>query len=158
LAAGIPLAALAAGLGSYVYDVVNNPSGDTDTGYFDDVALPEEGGTGEIPGGDFGPGGDMGGEPVGPVGPVVPGGPVYPPGPPKGPGGIPPLSPREVKFYLQSGNLPDRFYSGPVLTRGSGKASGKRSSPRAAIVREVMQKMGMKLGAASKYVKEKGLY
>lgn len=155
LAMGVPLAAMGAYLGAAFNETP------VDSGYYDDYVDPDviDSGTGDGTG-------DGTGNVIDTVTPVEPRprGPVidYVPDVPTElmPSG---LSKKEVKFYLQSGNLPDRFYSGlqQKLARrqglmGSGKSDGR--SNRAEIVRKVMKEKGMKLIEASKYVKEHGLY
>jgi hypothetical protein len=77
------------------------------------------------------------------------------------------MSAREANMYLKTGNVPKRFLVGSVAQNletaareGSGRpmkrADGR--SARAAVVRQVMAQYGMSLPAASKYVKENGLY
>jgi hypothetical protein len=135
------LAALAAGvaLGSLVDYFTNND----DSGYYDETA-----GTGPR----VGPG-------VGPIGPIGPG----------GPGGVDGLTPEEEYSYLKTGNIPYRYLEGSLGTSRRGGRSMKAKEPkapsksdgrsaRAAIVRQVMREQGLSLPAASKYVKENGLY
>jgi hypothetical protein len=62
------------------------------------------------------------------------------------------LKRNELAFYLQTGNLPDRYRQQRV---GAGR---RRANPRAAIVSKVMREQGLSLPAASRYVKEHGLY
>jgi hypothetical protein len=151
LAAGLPLAAVAAFLGISLSALgANSGNNNGDSGYYDDYA----GDSGDV----FAPGGDIGYDPgtgapgTGAPGTGAPG--TGAPGAPTRP--MPKLTKKEIKFYLQSGNLPDRFYSGLAQKRGSGKSDGRTA--RAAVVRKVMQEKGMKLIEASKYVKEHGLY
>jgi len=153
LAAGVPLAALGAYLGDSVAQSAK------DSGYYDDYV--DNTGLG----GDMGVGDNTG---LGDNAPIdLPAAPIESkpisekPAPPKGgphAGPPPKLTKKEIKFYLQSGNLPDRFYSDASqrFITGSGKLDGR--SARAEVVRKVMRDKGMKLIEASKYVKENGLY
>jgi hypothetical protein len=139
LAAGIPLAAL----GAYLGDAVAQSA--ADSGYYDDYVEPEIGTT---PLAD--PRVIVDNFPVEPKIPYVDGVPLAPTE------NMPKMTKKEIKFYLQSGNLPDRFYSDYVPRKGSGRSDGR--SNRAEVVRKVMREKGMKLIEASKYVKEHGLY
>ena len=131
-------------------------------GYYDDFTGDDGGGDVVLDDGNVGPGGTGG-----PGGPIVgPSGPIYGPGGMgdgmgDGMGGMDgapaDLTQREVQFYLQSGNLPDRFYAGPRTRKGAGRGKGRRSE-RAAIVKRVMAEKGMKMTDASRYVKQNGLY
>ena len=144
LAAGIPLAALGAYLGDSLAQSAK------DSGYYDDYAEPETGNAPLEP---------LDVLPTQPRKPTLDGVPRAPTMemPTNAPKKMPKMTKKEVKFYLQSGNLPDRFYSDYVPTkRGSGKPDGR--SNRAEVVRKVMREKGMKLIEASKYVKEHGLY
>jgi len=112
--------------------------------------------------------------------PARPGDPGYP-----GPGGLDTipsdLSPSELAWYLQSGNLPERYAfrqrsrrqgSGVAtisnmiarlrpVKQGRGKIGGAKSdgrAMRARIVRQVMAERGVKLAEASRIVKAEGLY
>ena len=146
LAAGIPLAAL----GAYLGDALAQKA--QESGLYDDYIDVD------------GLGGEMDGlvAPEGPAEPSVTSRPgrkpdvIYDGTPPK----APKLTKKEINFYLQSGNLPDRFYSGlqqkAAIRQGSGKSDGR--SARAEVVRKVMREKGMKLIEASKYVKANGLY
>lgn len=151
LAMGVPLAAMGAYLGAAFNETP------ADSGYYDDYVDPDviDSGTGDGTGNVIDTVTPVEPRPRRPVIDYVPDVPteLMPSG----------LSKKEVKFYLQSGNLPDRFYSGlqQKLARrqglmGSGKSDGR--SNRAEIVRNVMKEKGMKLIEASKYVKEHGLY
>jgi hypothetical protein len=85
--------------------------------------------------------------------------PTYPEEPPLGPGGIP--RGRRGRFAtgegVATGNLADEYFA--AQRRGSGKQQrARRSNPRAAIVSKVMRERGLNLPAASRYVKEHGLY
>jgi hypothetical protein len=143
LAAGIPLALL----GAYLGDALAQTA--IDSGEFDDYMEPEIGTTplaeppvGEPP---------VIIDPERPRNPYVDGVPLAPTM------NMPKMTQKEIKFYLQSGNLPDRFYSDSGNKKlGSGKSDGR--SARAEVVRKVMREKGMKLIEASKYVKEHGLY
>jgi hypothetical protein len=99
LAMGIPLAML----GSYLSDTAG---ADGDAGYYDDFA-----------GDDFGPSGPPSGGPSG--GPMD--------GPMGGPTGTVPsdLSPEELAWYLQSGNLPERYAIRQKFGKKSRKGKGK---------------------------------
>jgi hypothetical protein len=96
-----------------------------------------------------------------------------PMGPSQGPYGPPPgseyeepkMSKSETAAYLKTGNIPRRFLVGSVAqnlamqAREGGKSMRRDGrSARAAVVRKVMADQGMSLPAASKYVKEHGLY
>jgi hypothetical protein len=166
LSMGIPLAML----GSYLADTAG---ADGDAGYYDDYA-----------GDDFGPsGGPSDGGPTdgGPYGPSQPYPEVPIDYPTDGPsGGVPSdLSPAELAWYLQSGNLPERYALRQKTSRRRGKGkltithgeeemegSGRRQaskkhdgrSARAEIVRRVMRERGVKLAEASRIVKAEGLY
>lgn len=161
MAAGLSLAAITAILAQEAAAGSFGSSGNAgeDAGYYDDYVEPDADGDG-IPDSqdpDFGPSGDVYGPGGVFDGPGMPSGPM-PSGPmPSGP--VSGLSQSEVRFYLQSGNLPDRFYAGPRSRRGAGKkpATGRRAE-RAAIVRKVMADKGMKLIEASRYVKANNLY
>jgi hypothetical protein len=108
-----------------------------------------------------GDGGDAGyydpgtGGPGGPGGPG-PGGPG--PGGPGGPGGTGgPRGPRGRRATgegVATGNLADQYYAAQMM--GAGRP--RRTNARAEIVRKVMREQGLSLPAASKYVKENGLY
>ena len=151
LALGIPIAALTAYLTS-----VNKggPSGSSGSS-----------GSSGVTGGPGGPGTGTGGPGTG--GPVV-----HPPPPPPvvaPPRGGPikkgktaakggPMNPSEIAWYLRTGNLPESYYESSKLQKMAGSGKGDGRSRRAAIVREVMQKKGMKLIEASKYVKDNNLY
>lgn len=167
LAVGTIAAIIAGSLGAF--GPVGSQDEEGDQGYYDDYT----GEAGVDEGGPYAPGGD-----AGPGGPGGMYGDIYGPG---GPGGLVPtnLSPSEVAFYLQSGNLPDRFYSGPRSKRGGarqpeftraarrvampvaqvggGRRSGRRSD-RAAIVKQVMADQGISMIEASRYVKANNLY
>jgi hypothetical protein len=166
LAAGIPLAAL----GLVAADMA---------GAFDQ---PNSGSSGNSPGnapGDEGPMGDLPAPPPDyapgpsyapgsgtPGGPGSSGGPGGYGGDPMGPGGVPPgLTGNELAWYLQSGNLPDRYFVGNLSQRRAKYGRGKKASSghdgrsaRAEIVRNVMREQGLSLPQASKYVKDHGLY
>lgn len=139
-------------LGSYLGDQ-SGASGDA--GYYDDYA---------------------GGLPGGPAGPAGPSGPIVDYGPPGGvdvdgdgipdaggESGVPAdLSQDELAWYLQSGNLPER-YSLRSRRRGRGKVGGAKKksgarSARAAVVSKVMKERGVSLPEASRIVKAEGLY
>ena len=81
-----------------------------------------------------------------------------PSGPSTRPGNVPGgMTPAEIAFYLQSGNLPRGFYKeSKNLRTGAGKSDGR--SARAAVVNKVMREHGLSLPAASKFVKVHGLY
>lgn len=90
--------------------------------------------------------------------PPPPGGPGGPGGPgdtgvPRGPRG--PRGRRATGEGVATGNLADAYYAAQMM--GAGKKP-RRPNPRAAIVRDVMREKGLSLPAASKYVKENGLY
>lgn len=149
LAMGIPLAAL----GAYLGDAAASGAS-ADAGYYDDyVGEPDADGDGIPDSVDPTPNGESSR-------------PVYEPpiidygAPTQQQSPITDLSAQELKFYLQSGNLPDRFYSGPRTKRGGKKHSSNqgRRSERAAIVKKVMAEKGMKMIEASKYVKANNLY
>jgi len=144
LAAGVGIA----GLASYFGD-------QSDSGYYDE-------GVGSGPRGPGGPGGPS----VPPIQP--PGGPGGPGGP-SGPSGLPGMTPEEEDFFLRTGNVPYRYLEGSLGQKKRGGRSMRepeRSAPsksdgrskRAAIVRKVMSEKGLSLPAASKYVKDNGLY
>jgi hypothetical protein len=56
---------------------------------------------------------------------------------------------------VATGNLADQYYAAQMM--GAGRRP-RRSNPRAAIVKRIMREKGLSLPAASKYVKENGLY
>jgi len=147
LALGIPAITLAY---YFAEDMSNN---DADAGYFDppysnpgepDPQRPEE--PYVVPGGPGGP----------TIDPGLP--PTYPEEPPLGPGGRPPRGSRYATGEgVATGNLADQYFA--AQRRGSGKQQQpRRSNPRAAIVSKVMREKGLNLPAASRYVKEHGLY
>lgn len=132
--AGVGIIAALAGLGLTIAGATGALGGPGDAGYYPDA--------GDVPGGDAGPSGGPGGD-----------------------GGAPSdLSRSELAWYLQSGNLPERYYTGATPRRGAGKAkkakapaSGRRAE-RAAIVKRVMQERGVSLPEASRIVKQEGLF
>lgn len=67
-------------------------------------------------------------------------------------------APSEFHSSVYPPALASYAHSFPVASRGSGRDKPKRKSARGAIVKEVMKKKGLSLGAASKYVKEHNLY
>jgi hypothetical protein len=80
---------------------------------------------------------------------------------PSGPAGIPSgMSADEIPWYLETGYLPERYFTGSLSQRkkvyGSGRTDGRHK--RAEIVRKVMREKGLSLPQASKYVKEHNLY
>jgi hypothetical protein len=97
--------------------------------------------------------------PVGPAGPGGPGGPNEPPQPPDVPIDIP-AGPRGSRGRratgegVATGNLADEYFT--AQRRGAGKP--RRSNARAALVGKIMREKGLSLPAASRYVKENGLY
>jgi hypothetical protein len=64
------------------------------------------------------------------------------------------MSKKDYQWYLASGNLPASYFDKKKKKGGAKKAP----SGRHAIVSKVMREHGMSLPAASKYVKEHGLY
>jgi len=157
-AMGIPLAALMgvsiAGMAGADPFGLNEYGTSGDAGYYDDYA------------GD-GAGGDMGDGGLGTVDAINTDGFAGPSiGGPNGPnaGGVPSdLSPNELAWYLQSGNLPERYAYRQKRSRvrGMGKIGGAKRdgrTERAAIVRQVMHERGVKLAEASRIVKAEGLY
>jgi hypothetical protein len=64
------------------------------------------------------------------------------------------MSPSDLAWYLQTGNLQDIRYTKGL--KGKGKSDGR--SARAAIVRKVMKEKGMSMIEASKHVKANNLY
>jgi len=136
LAAGVAIGSLA----DYFANEANASSGDS--GYYE----PPEGFT--IPH-------------YGPEGPYGPGGPIVDVGTPK------PMTKAETNIYLKTGNIPRRFLIGSaeenlqeaaMAGMGRAKRGHDGRSARAAVVRKVMAEQGMSLPAASKYVKEHGLF
>lgn len=92
------------------------------------------------------------GGPDGPGGPGGPGGVVpYGPGGPGGPG----RGRRATGEGVATGNLADEYFAAQRL--GAGKKP-RRTNPRAALVGKIMREKGLSLPAASKFVKENGLY
>lgn len=143
LAAGVPLALI----GTMLADAAKaSGASPTDAGYYDDYV-------------DVGDDGLPPAEPNAPLPRPPPTGPNAPL-PPTRPNAPQPsdMAPSEVRFYLQSGNLPDRFYSGPRSRRGGKQQASGRRAERAAIVKKVMAEKGMKLIEASRYVKANNLY
>jgi hypothetical protein len=63
------------------------------------------------------------------------------------------LKKNELAFYLQTGNLPDRYVQQRV---GAGRP--RRKNARAAIVSRVMRERCCSLPEASRFVKQNGLY
>jgi len=84
--------------------------------------------------------------------------PPPPPPPPPGDNGTRgPRGPRGRRATgegVATGNLADEYYAAQMM--GAGRP--RRSNARAQIVRKVMREQGLSLPAASKYVKENGLY
>jgi hypothetical protein len=148
LAAGVGLA----GLITY-FSAPSAPSGPSDSGYYE----PPETTIGHPdPTGPEGPGGTVThGDPYPETG--GPGGLLPPLGEPGGflPPPPPGLKKPELAWYLQSGNLPDRYRQ---RRRVMGSGRGVRHNPRAAIVRKVMREQGLSMPAASSFVKQNGLY
>jgi hypothetical protein len=94
-----------------------------------------------------------------------PGGPIVDTGIPKP--GYKPMTKAETSSYLKTGNIPRRFLVGSIEQNlqeaamegmGRAKRGNDGRSARAAVVRKVMAEQGMSLPAASRYVKEHGLY
>ena len=90
------------------------------------------------------------------------GGPDGGPGGPGGPGGVVPYGPggpgrgrRATGEGVATGNLADEYFAAQKL--GAGKKP-RRTNPRAALVGKIMREQGLSLPAASKFVKENGLY
>ena len=139
LAAGVAIGSLA----DYFANEAHAQSGDA--GYY------------EPPPGPAGPGPRRPGGPGGPGGPIIDDGTPQPR----------PMTKSETSSYLKTGNIPRRFLIGSIAQNqqeaameGMGKAhrGSDGRSARAAVVRKVMAEHGMSLPAASKYVKEHGLY
>jgi len=142
LAIGIPAITLA----TYFGEIDGN---DGDSGFYYPDAGPST-----APGGPEGPSGPGG--PGGPGGPSGPGGPIIDVAPP-------PMYPSEpgrrrgrlaTGEGVATGNLANEYFA--AQRRGAGMP--RRTNARAALVGKVMREKGLSLPAASRYVKEHGLY
>ena len=131
-------AALALGIPAIALAIYFGEVDGTDPGYYD-----PGGPGGEIVVDNFPP------EVVPPTGPGGPGGPGT-----GGPGGRGPRGRRATGEGVATGNLADEYYAAQRL--GAGKP--RRTNARAAIVGKIMREKGLSLPAASKYVKDNGLY
>lgn len=156
LSAGVPFAML----GAYLGDMGGDGGGG---GFYDDYA-----------------GDDGGGGPSGPSGPDTDGDGIPDDVDPDdnndgipdaggdgggGDGGLPAdiadqLTRTELAFYLQSGNLPNRFYQQAKRGKGREKKEKQKRKPSARneVVKQVMRERGCSLPEASKIVKAEGLY
>jgi hypothetical protein len=141
-------AALALGIPAIALAIYFGEVDGTDPGYYD----PGAGGIPKIP--------DHGDPPY----PEPPDGPGGPGGDgPYGPGGPGRRGRRATGEGVATGNLADEYYAAQRL--GAGRRGGRSmqikrrpANPRALIVRQVMSEQGLSLPAASKYVKDNGLY
>lgn len=102
---------------------------------------------------------DAGPDATTPAGPAGPRGPIIDVAPPEVPMPLP-TGPRGRRGRLATGegvatsNLADEYYASQRM--GAGKP--RRQNARAALVGKIMREKGLSLPAASKYVKENGLY